>query len=102
MSLFHASCIDPCLDSCSPAEPGFLLGLAPSQMDMTGMKIRAVRAEGCKGRSALTVVLEASHLVVLEHPGVLGICPALWGCLGHPSLPTLSPSCPESPQGFVV
>lgn len=102
MSLFHASRIDPCLDSCSPAEHGFLLSLAPSQLDMTGMKIRAVRAEGCKDRSALTVVLDASHSVVLEHPGVLAVYPAPWGCLEHPSLPTLAPLCPESPQGFVV
>lgn len=102
MSLFHASRIDPCLDSCSPAEPGFLLSLAPGQLDMTGMKIRAVRAEGSKDRTAPTMVPDVSHLVALEHPHVLGFYPAPWGCLEHPSLPTLAPSCPESPQGVVV
>lgn len=68
MSLCRASRIDPCLDSCSPAEPGFLLGLAPSQLDMTGMKIRAVRAEGCRDRSAPAAVLDASRPVALGHP----------------------------------
>lgn len=41
ISLRCVSCIDPSLASCSPAEPGFLLTLASSQWDMTGMKIRA-------------------------------------------------------------
>lgn len=57
MSFFHASRIDPRLDSCSPAEPGFLLSLAPGQLDMRGMKIRAVKSRGMQrqtspGRSA--------------------------------------------------
>lgn len=98
-SLCRASRIDPCLDSCSPAEPGFLLGLAPSQLDMMGMKIRAVRAEGCKDRSAPAAVPDASCPAALEQdpPRTRG-----WGCLEHPSLPTPAPLCPESCQGFVA
>lgn len=67
--------IDLCLDSCSPAEPGFLLALAPSQLDMTGMKIRVVRAEGCKDGSDPAVVPDASHPAAFEHPRAPGIDP---------------------------
>lgn len=101
MSLCRASRIDPCLDSCSPAEPGFLLGLAPSQLDMTGMKIRAVRAEGCRDRSAPAAVPDASRPAALGHPRDPPRTRG-WGCLEHPSLPTWVPWCPESPQGFVA